>query len=163
MACRPLDRFAPAPQLMMVVALMPNCYTCLVMTQIWKFRKSLYNKTCACETPMPPAATKSNMAKISKSYILTLPNPQGHVMSEECEQPLDELTVQVWWLYHQSNFKYCTLFESGTELRTDRQTNRQTDDPITRCPWADLSGRGHKKHIWYNKSHSMNQASMCTL
>ena len=42
--------------------------------------------------------------------------------------------VQVWWLYHHRNFKYCTLFVSGTELRTDKRTNRQTDDPITRCP-----------------------------
>ena len=36
------------------------------------------------------------MAKISKSYILTPPDPQGRVMSVKCEQPLDELTVQVW-------------------------------------------------------------------
>ena len=43
------------------------------------------------------------MAKISKSYILTLPPPGGgggggggRVMSVKCEQPLDELTVQVW-------------------------------------------------------------------
>ena len=26
--------------------------------------------------------------------------PQGHVMSVRCEQPLDELTVQVWYLLH---------------------------------------------------------------
>ena len=26
------------------------------------------------------------------------PNPQEHVMSQRCEQPLDELTVQVWLL-----------------------------------------------------------------
>ena len=34
------------------------------------------------------------------------------------------------WDYHHPNFKYCTLFVSGTELRTDRRT----DDPITRYP-----------------------------
>ena len=68
-----------------------------------------------------------NMAKISKSYILTPPHPQGQVMSEKCEEPIDELTVQVWLLYHQPNFKYCTLFVSGTELQTNRQTNEQTD------------------------------------
>ena len=76
---------------------------------------------------MPPAATKSNMANISKSYILTPPRPQGHVMSVKCEEPIDELTVQVWLLYLHPNLKYCTLFESGTELRTDRRTDRQTD------------------------------------
>ena len=77
-----------------------------------------------------------NMAKISKSFILTLPHPQRHVMSVKCEEPIDELTVQVWLLYYHPNFKYGTLFVSGTELRTDGQTNRQTDgqtdDPITK-------------------------------
>ena len=47
-------------------------------------------------------------------------------MSVKCEEPIDEPTVQVWLLYHQPNFKYCTLFVSGTELRTDRQTDRRT-------------------------------------
>ena len=28
-----------------------------------------------------------NIAKISKSYILTPPHPQGRVMSVKCEQP----------------------------------------------------------------------------
>ena len=36
------------------------------------------------------------------------------------------------------NFKYCTLFARGTELRTNKHTDwrtkRITDDPITRCP-----------------------------
>ena len=45
---------------------------------------------------MPTAATKSKYGKIFKSYILTLPDPQGRVMSVNCEQPLDELIVQVW-------------------------------------------------------------------
>ena len=84
------------------------------------------------------------MAKISKSYILTPPHPQGHVMSVKCEQPIDELTVQVWLLYHNLNFKYCTLFLSGTELRTDWQTNGQTDDPITRCPRRTFQAGGIK-------------------
>ena len=68
-----------------------------------------------------------NMAKICKSYILTPPHPQGHVMSETYEEPIDELTVQVWLLYHHPNFKYCTLFVSGTELRTDKWTDKQTN------------------------------------
>ena len=48
-------------------------------------------------------------------------------MSVKCEEPIDELTVQVWLLYHHPNFKYCTLLVSGTELWTDRQTDGQTD------------------------------------
>ena len=97
------------------------------------------NKTFLCETRMPAAATKSKYGKIiSKSYILTLPHPQGHVMSVRCEEPIDILTVQVWLLYHHQSFKYCTLFVSGTELRTDGQTDGRTDgrtdDLITRCP-----------------------------
>ena len=68
----------------------------------------------------------SKYGKISKSYILTPSHPQGHVMSVKCEQPLDELTVQVWLLYDNPNFKYCTLLISGTELRTDGQTDRRT-------------------------------------
>ena len=81
------------------------------------------------------------MAKISKSYILTLPHRQGHVMSVKCKQPLDELTVQVWLLFYHSNFKYCTSYVSRMDLRTDRQT----DDLITRCPWGIFQALGHKK------------------
>ena len=94
----------------------------------------------------PRRQQSQNMTKISKSYILTPPNPKGHVMSVNCEEPIDELTVQVWLLYHHPNFKYCTLFVSGTELWTDRQT----DDPITRCPRRTFQAEGIKrrqKHI----------------
>ena len=91
----------------------------------------------------PRRQQSQNMAKISKSYVLTPPHPQGHVMSVKCEEPIDELTVQVWLLYHHLNFKYCTLFVSGTELWTDKRTDRRTirllDAP------TDLSGRGHQK------------------
>ena len=79
----------------------------------------------------PQQQQSQTIAKISKSYILTPPHSQGHVMSVKCEQPLDELTDQVWLLYDHQNFKYCTLFISGTELRmdkrTDGQANGQTD------------------------------------
>ena len=51
-----------------------------------------------------PRKQSQNMAKISKSYILTPPPPQGHVMPLVCEQPLDELTVQLWLLYDPQNF-----------------------------------------------------------
>ena len=91
------------------------------------------------------------MAKICKSYILILPYPQGHVMSVKCEEPIDQLTVQIWLLYHHRNFKYCTLFASGTEIWTDRQTNGQMDGrtiQLLDAP-ADLSGRGHKKNIYF--------------
>ena len=67
-----------------------------------------------------------NMAKIFKSFILTPPHPRGQVMSVKCEEPIDEHTVQVWFiLYHYPNFKYCTLFVCGTELQTDKRTDRQ--------------------------------------
>ena len=67
------------------------------------------------------------MAKISKSYILTPPHPQGRVMSVKCEEPIDELTVQVWLLCDHPNFKYCTLFVSRAELWTDRRKDKRTD------------------------------------
>ena len=90
----------------------------------------------------PRRQQSQTMAKFSKSYIFTPPNPQWHVSSMKCEQPLDEFTVQVWLLYGHPNFKYCTLFISGTELRRDERTDGRTvqtlDDP------ADLSGRGIK-------------------
>ena len=100
----------------------------------------------------PRRQQSRNMAKISKSYILTPPHPQGYVMSVKCEEPIDELTVQVWLLYHHPNFKYCTLFVSGMELRTDRRTDRRTngrtdvrtDDPITRCPRRTFQAGGIK-------------------
>ena len=83
-----------------------------------------------------------------KSYIFTPPDPQGHEMSVRCEESIDELTVQVWFLYHHPNFKYCTLLVSGTELWTDGQTDRQTDgrtdDPITRCPRRTFQAGGIK-------------------
>ena len=43
----------------------------------------------------PRRQQSQNMAKISKSYILTPPHPKGRVMSVKCEEPIDELTVQV--------------------------------------------------------------------
>ena len=73
-----------------------------------------------------------NMAKISKSYILTPPHPKGRVMSVKCDETINELAVQVWLLYHHPNFKYFTLFVSGTELRTDGQTGGRTDGQTDR-------------------------------
>ena len=103
----------------------------------------------------PRRQQSQNMAKISKSYILTPTHPQGRVMSVKCEEAIDEPTVQVWLQYHHPNFKYYTLFVSGTELRTDGQTDRQTDrqtdgqtdDPITRCPRRTFQAGGIKIYI----------------
>ena len=72
-------------------------------------------------------APGGNEVKYGKNLcpiFLTPPDPQGHVMSVKCQEPIhfvDELIVQVWLLYHQPNFKYCTLFASGMELQTDKQ------------------------------------------
>ena len=104
----------------------------------------------------PRQQQSHTMAKISKSYIFTPPHPQGHVMSVKWEQSLDELTVQVWLLYDHPNFKYCTLFTNGAELRTDgrtdgrtdKQTHRRTDDPNTRCPRRTSQAGGIKMSSW---------------
>ena len=57
----------------------------------------------------PRRQQSQNMTKLSESYILTPPHPQGHSISVKCEEPIDELRVQVWLLYHHPNFKYCSL------------------------------------------------------
>ena len=93
----------------------------------------------------PRRQQSPNMAKsLSPKFWPNLAPPQGHVMSVKCEEPLYELTVQVWLLYDHPNFKYCTLFISGTELRTDRQTDGRTDDPNTRCPRRTFQAGGIK-------------------
>ena len=79
-------------------------------------------------------------------------SPLGHVMSVKCEEPLDELTVQFWLLYDHPNFKYFTLFVSGTELLSDRWTNRRSD---YKMPPTDLSGQGHKKSKVYFNYHEL--------
>ena len=86
-----------------------------------------------------PGGNKVKIWQNFLSQILTPPLPKRHVISGKCEQPLDELTVQICLLYDHPNFRYCTLSVSGMELQTDSLT----DDPITRCPQrSDLSGRG---------------------
>ena len=87
----------------------------------WKLRHVFVKHRC------PQHQQSQNMAKISKSYILTPLHPRGHVMSVKCEEPIDELIVQIWLLYHHPNFKYCTLFVSRMELRTDKWTDKWTD------------------------------------
>ena len=55
-------------------------------------------------------------------------------MSVKCEQPLDELTVQI----------------SGTELHMDKRINRQTDELNTTCPCVINASNGitYLKFIW---------------
>ena len=43
----------------------------------------------------------------------------------KCEQPLDEIAVQVWLLYHQTNLNIA-LNVGGKELCTNGQTNGQS-------------------------------------
>ena len=50
---------------------------------------------CLWNTDAPSGKKAKIWQKIFKSYILTPPHPQGHVMSVKCEEPIDELTVQV--------------------------------------------------------------------
>ena len=89
----------------------------------WQFEEK---NMCLWNTDAP----SSNKVKLwQKSLSPTFwPHPtpsQGHVMSVQCEQPLDELTVQVWILYDHPNFKYYALFincKTGHNYgRTDRQ------------------------------------------
>ena len=101
------------------------------------------NKTCVCKTWMPLAATKLKPGKISKSYFLTPPHPQGSEMSVKLVQHLvtklglDKLTVQVWLLFDHQNFNFCSLYVSRMELLTNKQTDgwmdKLTDDQIPRC------------------------------
>ena len=95
----------------------------------------------------PRQETKSKYGKNLKVLYFDPAPPQGYVMSVKCEEPIHELTVQVWLLYHHTNFKYCTLFVSGTELRTDGRTNKRTDDPITRCPRQTFQAWGIKSQV----------------
>ena len=74
---------------------------------------------------MTPVATKSKYGKNLLVLHFEHPPCPGHVMSVKCEQPLDELSAQVWLLYDHQNFQYCTLFISRTELRMDGQTDGQ--------------------------------------
>ena len=92
--------------------------------------------------PMCRYASQATQTSPSPTFWPRPPRPQGHGKSVKCEEPIDELTVQVWLLYHHPHFYYCTLFESGTELRTDKRT----DNPITRCPRRTFQAGGLKIH-----------------
>ena len=84
-----------------------------------------------------------NMAKISKSYILTPPHLQGQVMSVKCEEPMNLYSNFGYFIIPQTlNIALCLL--AG---QNNRQTDRQTDRQMEMSP-ADLSGQEHKKLPW---------------
>ena len=80
-------------------------------------------------------------AKISMSCVFTPLQPQG--MLVKCGKFFEELTVQVWLLYYPLNPRYCPLckWEGITDEQNDKETNRQMDDPSTKCPrWTFQAG-----------------------
>ena len=57
----------------------------------------------------------SNKVKIWQNLQVPHFDPaQGHLMSRKCEKLSDELTVQVWLLYHHPNFN-----KGGMRFHTD--------------------------------------------
>ena len=118
---------------------------------LWYHWKGLLirNKLAKYESPIsqdvfvkhgcPQRQQSKNMAKISRSYILTPPDPQGHVLSVKCEEPIDELTVQVLLLYYHQNLKYCALFVSGTELQTDGQKRYEQKCALHKISWENMN------------------------
>ena len=49
-------------------------------------------------------------------------------MSVKCEEPIDELTVQVWLLYHHPNLNIALCKRDRiTDRQTDGRKGRQTD------------------------------------
>ena len=100
------------------------------------------------------------------TYILTPPNPQGHGMSVKSEEPIDK---------RKSKFGYCIITQTLQILHfvckwnwiTDRQTNKQTvgwktgqtdkptNDPITRCCRWTFQTTGIKiSKFWLVTTHS---------
>ena len=61
---------------------------------------------CLWETNAQSGKKNQTMAKSSRPTFWPFPHEQGLGMSVKCEQPLHELTEEVWLLYHHSNFKY---------------------------------------------------------
>ena len=65
--------------------------------------KDTYSTFLTSHVFVKHGCTGGNKVKIWQSYIFTPPHPKGHAMSVKCEQPLDELTVQVCLLYYHQN------------------------------------------------------------
>ena len=63
---------------------------------------------CICETRMPPRKERQHLAKsLSLNFDPAL--PQGHLIYVKCKQPIDELTIQV-------NFVYCNTIQTLLHL-----------------------------------------------
>ena len=90
--------------------------------------------------------SSSNQVKISKTYILTLPYLGGMWCQWSVSKPYMNLHSQVWLRFNHPNFKCCTLYVSGTELRTERHT----DDLNTRCFRLTFQARAIKKHVQHS-------------
>ena len=109
------------------------------------------NKMCNVrETWMPRRQRSQNLAKSRSPTFLPHPIPGAmpHVISVKCEQPLDELTVQVWFiLYPYPNLKYCTWYRWFGIMY--RQMDARTDNWITRCQ------RGPFRPHYFEKFWSM--------
>ena len=130
----------------MIFLILENLHNSLIHCSILEILSLILTRYVFVKHGCPRRKQSWNMAKSLSPIFWPRPTPQGHVMSVKCEEPIDELTVQVWLLYHHPNFKYCTLFVNGTELRTDKRTDGLTNRRTIRLLDAptDLSGRGHK-------------------
>ena len=89
----------------------------------------------------PQRHQSQNMAKILHFDPNT---PHGHVMSVKCEEPIDELTIQVWLLYDHPNLHF------GCTCTWDGIMDRRTDDLITRCPWWTFQAGGIIHLFFFN-------------
>ena len=75
-----------------------------------------------------PASNKVKILQKSRSPTFWLcPTPRGmYVMSVKCEEPIDELLVQVWLLYHHPNFRYLDIALCLKAGRNYRRTDKWT-------------------------------------
>ena len=87
------------------------------------------------DTPFP----QQEQDKIYKSYILILPQPQGHVMWVRCEQSF-RLTYN-WSMVTVSQILHFTCKQDEI---TDKGKDRQTHDTISRCPRLTFQARDIK-------------------
>ena len=80
-----------------------------------KYFDSTVNKMCFWHG-CPQQQQSQNLAKSQSPTFDSAPS-QGHVMSVKCEQPLDELTVQIWLLYDPQTLNIANYIEAGWNYR----------------------------------------------